>query len=85
MCRCVDVFHRHILCSYKCVWSCRYTQFPIGELDEGDSYMFRVQCVNKYGASAYSEPSDPILASDGVCTYTLNENNFGFYYDIIKF
>ncbi|XP_076813734.1 uncharacterized protein LOC143460109 isoform X2 [Clavelina lepadiformis] len=44
----------------------RYTQYPIGELEEGEKYMFRVRAVNKFGTSTFSEPSEPILASDGM-------------------
>nr|XP_002121915.1 titin isoform X2 [Ciona intestinalis] len=44
----------------------RYTRYPVGELQQGESYMFRVRAVNSLGTSLFSQPSEPILASDGI-------------------
>ena len=42
------------------------THYIANELEQGEKYIFRVRAMNSKGSSAFSEPSEPVVAYDGI-------------------
>ena len=40
--------------------------YIVNELEMGEKYIFRVRAVNSKGSSGFSEPSEPVIAYDGI-------------------
>lgn len=44
----------------------KFTQFIVNNCEMGEKYIFRVRAVNQFGTSGFSEPSQPVVAYDGI-------------------